>query len=573
MNNDANLLLETQQKLKDIETALNESSIIAITDSRGTIQFANNKFCEISKYPREELIGSNQRIVNSGHHPRSFFKEMWKCIGTGKVWRGEIKNRAKDGSYYWVDTTIVPFLNDQGKPYQYISIRHDITKRKEYEDHIKAMAYTDPLTGLPNRHQLNRWMAGHTAGEEHPYTVLFVDLDRFKSINDNFGHSLGDLLLQEVANRLNDCLDTEDFLTRQGGDEFIIILNKQERQAIIPVVERILTRIAEPYCVNNNQIILSASIGISQGVLGTRETYFEGFVETLISKADTAMYHAKTQGGNQFCFNTPNQNMEIQRIYQLEMKLRKALENREFSVVYQPLINLTTNQMVGIEALLRWNNPELGTVPPNEFIPMLENLGLIIPVGKWVLYEVCSQMKSWQEQGIIMERASVNVSPIQLRDKSFAWELKEILAETQLDASYLELEITEGTILQIKDSSDTLSSLKEIGVKVSIDDFGTGYSSLSYLKKLPIDTLKIDKSFIDDLDADGEFLVNTIIHIGKNLKFKVLAEGIESINQLLYLREQKCNEGQGYFFSKPVNQEEIALIYQQINRSDLPPRK
>ncbi|MFC3039963.1 putative bifunctional diguanylate cyclase/phosphodiesterase [Virgibacillus xinjiangensis] len=573
MNKDTKQLMETQRKLRDIELALNESSIVAITDHRGVIQFANDKFCEISKYSRKEIVGSKQNIVNSGHHPQSFFKELWKTIGSGKVWRGEIKNKAKDGSHYWVDTTIVPFLNEHGKPYQYIAIRHDITKRKEYEAYVEGMAYTDPLTGLPNRHQLSRWIAGHPADREHPFTVLFVDLDRFKSINDNFGHSFGDLVLQEVANRLKNCLGKEDFLTRQGGDEFIVILNQVECQNVMPVVERILAKIAEPFWVNDHQILLSASIGISRDVLGANEAVFEGFIEAMISKADTAMYHAKSQGGNQYCFNTPDQNMEMQRNYQLEMKLRKALENEEFTVVYQPLVNLNNGQMAGIEALLRWHNPELGSVPPSEFIPILETFGLIIPVGRWVLYEVCRQMKAWQQQGIMMERASVNVSPLQLKGGNFACELKEILTETQLDPSYLELEITEGTILQIKDSSDTLDSLQEIGVKVSIDDFGTGYSSLSYLKQLPIDTLKIDKSFIDDLDADGEFLVNTIIHMGKNLKFKVLAEGIENENQLSYLKQQKCNEGQGYLFSKPVQKEEIPNLYHQTNRPGLPAGK
>lgn len=553
------------QKLKDIKFALDASSIVAITDNNGIVTYANEKFCEISQYSEAELIGSNHNIINSGFHPSSFFKDLWETIQDGNVWRGEIKNKAKDGTYYWVDTTIVPFLTPDGEVYQYISVRHDITTRKEHEAYIERMAYTDPVTKLPNRNHFRKWVENQPIQPQEVVAVLYLDLDRFKAINDNFGHDTGDAMIKTVANRLKECLTESDFISRQGGDEFIIILkNNLSEHAIQALATTILKQIRLPYQIDDKQMSTSASIGISRQAYVSKEWPSITFIESIMKQADTAMYHAKRNGGNQYCFNTEDQNILLERNYQIDLELKEALGRNEFTVVYQPIVNLKNNKIVGLEALLRWHNKKLGFVAPNEFIPILEENGMIVPVGKWILATVCSQMKVWQEQGILLQRICVNVSPMQFKDKKFIHDLQEILNESLLDASYLEIEITEGTILDIETSSRTINKLKELGVNVSIDDFGTGYSSLSYLKRLPIDTLKIDKSFIDDLDRDGEIIANTIISMGKNLNFRVIAEGIESEDQLNYLKKQKCHEGQGYYFSKPIGDGEITELFSQL---------
>jgi diguanylate cyclase (GGDEF)-like protein len=435
----------------------------------------------------------------------------------------------------------------------------DITERKEAEAKIQSLAYYDTLTGLPNRVLLQDRLGKALARARRQHekvAVLFLDLDGFKVINDSLGHSVGDVVLKHVAERLQTCAREQDTVARLGGDEFVVVLTGvKEVSAVAIAAERIRKALTAEFVVLEHALHVSCSLGIS--VFPDHAS--DGGI--LVGHADAAMYRAKDSGRNNVQFFTADMNAEVMERLVLENSLRRAQEKNELYLMYQPQVDIATGEMVGTEALVRWQHPELGLIEPDKFIPIAENSGLIIPIGEWVLRTACTQAKQWQEEGLPAVPVSVNVSAVQFRQTGFVELVGTVLKETGLSPQLLELEITESLILSNADVMVAVfRKLNEMGVKLSIDDFGTGYSSLGYLKHFPIYKLKIDRSFVRDLavDPDDAAITGTIISMAKNLGMKVIAEGVEQQQQLAFLRSHDCDEAQGFFFSKPVLADALA---------------
>lgn len=554
----------TLRELQDIKYALDQSVIVAITDRIGRITFVNDHFCAISQYSREELLGRDHRLLNSGYHPKSFFKDMWRTIQSGDIWMGDICNRAKDGSLYWVKSYVIPFLDDKGKPYQYIAIRTDITEQKNIKK-IKYMAYHDELTGLLNRRMLQMHLEtriNEYKQKNKGMAILFLDINRFKDVNDGFGHRVGDLFLIEVANRLTSLNLGKNSIYRQSGDEFIIVLNKVE--TIEEVANQLLDAFKESFHVDGYEIYADISVGVS--IFPDHGSS----AEELIRKADLALYKLKGKGGSKYLIYNPTMQSFLEEAILIEGKIRQAIKNNQFQLHYQPKINLTTGHIIGMEALLRWYDSDWGYIPPNKFIPIAEERGLIGLIGEWVLRTAITQLKEWEETHHISLQLAINISPNHLKEVTFVEKVKSIIQEVGINANNIELEITENSMLNYsEDLLATLLQLKDIGLSIAIDDFGTGYSSMSYLKKLPIDTLKIDQSFIRDIthDKKGIAMVAAIIQLAHALDLKVVAEGVEFKEELDILREYHCDLIQGYFFSKPLNvQDFIEKVLNEKNK-------
>lgn len=478
-----------------------------------------------------------------------------------------IANGQQCGSLQVAFTHKVPF----GLVYQKNligTIAHDLGRwyeRKEAEKRIIEMATHDALTGLPNRHLLQDRVEQalvHDARRQRQMAVLFIDLDHFKMINDSLGHDIGDLLLKAVANRLKFCVRTEDTVARQGGDEFIVVLNSiAESLDAAKVAQKILDSLMQPFYIHGNELHIGGSIGIA--VFPNDG----GTAETLLRNSDVAMYHAKENGRNNYQFFTDELNKSAYERHTLSLDLRYAMERNELILHYQPVMDMPNHQLYGLEALLRWRHPVHQLISPDKFINLAEETGLIIPIGEWVLKTVCMQIKAWQNQGYYVPRIAINLSARQFRDKDLISNISQILKETGVDAKYISLEITESMLIDnIEKVVETLSRLHAMGLHISIDDFGTGYSSLSYLKKFPIHTLKIDRSFVRDIvtDKNDRTIVAAIIAMAHSLELDVIAEGIEIEEQLAFLTEQKCNHYQGYYFSKPVPALEIESMLEPV---------
>lgn len=654
--------------------ALENEFSISITHIDGYILYVNDKFCTISKYTRDEIIGQPHSIFDSHLHPADYFSDLRSTLERGLVWKKDVHNKAKDGSFYSVSATVIPIFNEQHQLVKYMSVDSDITEkvqtkdklemalkqqfqhvvkhlqnaifkyketdegqllltmiegklakrmgmpsdlespisfedilpahtvprfyphlkrglageelhfeidlfdrfflvylspikedgrvievvgtaidittRKQAEKRIHQMAHYDDLTGLANRRLFQKELTAEldiSSKNKEPFAVMFLDLDRFKNVNDTMGHSNGDLLLIKVADRLRKCIRQTDIAARLGGDEYAILLPSITRKTAGMIAKRICDEMNHFFLIENLDIFISTSIGISMYPADGTDA------EALIQNADAAMYFAKEKGKNNYQFFTVDLHRDLSDKMMLEREMHKAIDEQQFYLEYQPQIDMKTNKIIGTEALLRWNHPKIGLISPADFIPLAEETGLIIPIGSWVLETACAQNKAWQEAGFPPVRMSVNVSLRQFMQQHFVEKVEHILEQTGLAPEWLDLEITESMTADVSHAQKVLTCLREIGIHVSIDDFGTGYSSLSYLGKFPITKLKIDQSFVRDLSEDHQAIVKTIIDLARNLNMKVIAEGVESQEQARLLLEMNCTEAQGYLYARPLS--------------------
>jgi diguanylate cyclase (GGDEF)-like protein/PAS domain S-box-containing protein len=536
---------------------------IIICNPHGTIEFVNPAFTQLTGYTFDEVIGRNPNLLKSGRHDHNFYRAMWDCLDREGVWQGEVWNRRKTGEIYPEWLTINVIRDEDGRITQYAAVFSDITERKRTEERIKNLAYFDVLTGLPNRRLFtDRLQVAIANAHRHgtQLAIMFLDLDLFKRINDSLGHGVGDQVLVETANRLGLCIREGDTVARLGGDEFVVLLPEIGHvEDAAKLAERVIAHVKQPFQVFEHELYVTTSIGIA--------VYPEDgtTAETLLKNADTAMYRAKDLGRNAFQLYTPAMNARSFERLAMEAALRHALKRGEFMLVYQGKVDLFSGKMSGVEALARWRHPDLGMVSPVEFIPLAENMGLISDIGAWALREACRQCKSWHDLGLPPVRIAVNVSTLQFREGDIPALVTEALAESGLDPNFLELEITESVLMQrVEEVSQVLTVLRAMGVHVSIDDFGTGYSSLSYLKRIPIDALKIDRSFVSDIqgeNGEGAEIVSTIIDLAHNLKLRAIAEGVETHDQAAFLRSKGCDEIQGYLVSRPVSGEDLISLF------------
>jgi len=480
-------------------------------------------------------------------------------ITSGESWSGEVQSKKKTGESYWENVFFSPIRNDEGEVTHYLAVKEDISFRREQEERLARQAYYDPMTELPNRmlaFERLRQAIVRADRTSRMVAVIFIDLDHFKKVNDTLGHGCGDQLLIDVAKRLAGCVRSEDTVARLGGDEFLVLLTDLTRvEYTQPVIDKILDGFNQPFRLGANELQVTASIGIAIYPDDSQEE------SDLLRNADTAMYHAKAKGRNQFKFFTEEMDAEAHRRLRMEFELRSALERAEIYLEYQPVVDGYSGHVVGFEALARWQSEAFGLVPPNVFIPIAEESGLIHEIGLWVLNESCSVLSRFRELGIERLRVAVNVSSKQFQDSSLVDAVKDVLQKTGIPSYCLALEITENLLLEERDEvTQIIHQLTELGIQLSVDDFGTGYSSLSYLKKYPFNTLKIDRSFVQNIvdDTDDLNLTKAIIAMAHALHLEVVAEGVEDTVQQALLRAESCDFIQGYLISKPIS--EAALL-------------
>ena len=540
---------------------------VLITDPDGIIVYVNKAFEHISGYSASEALGCTPSLQKSGKMPDSVYRELWHTISGGKTWRDELRNRRKDGSLYWEEVYISPVIDESGSIRYFLALKQDVSLRKQQEMMIAQQANFDNLTGLPNRFlimdRLNQLLKT-ARRSEHQVAVLFLDFDDFKKVNDSLGHEAGDRFLVESAKRIKGAVCGGDTVGRLGGDEFLILLGSLEDSVDAAHVARnILQQFNQPVKIDGRELLLTASIGIA---VYPGDGHEPG---ELMRKADSAMYHAKEQGRNTYFYFTNELEHVVVRRLTLEEHIRSALQNNEFTLLFQPQVDVLTGRMVGVETLLRWENPLIGKVSPEEFIPVAESTGMIVPIGKWVLEEALRQMDTLRDKCERSLKLAVNLSPIQFRDPDLLLFIADCIDRHGIGNGELEIEITEGALIDNEKHADwILKRLRELGVTLAIDDFGTGYASLGYLSRYPFDVLKLDRSFVGNLvnNPKSRSLLTGAIALAHGMGMSVVAEGVETREQLDFLARLHCEFAQGYLFGKPVPASDIEEFIMQKNR-------
>ena len=548
-----------QLKLKMLSSAVEQSgSMVVITDKDANIEYANPKICTVTEYTKDELLNKNARIFQPEDIDMQAVNDLFKMINQGHEWQGEMQIRKKDGEKIWVLMSISSITNEQSKITHFVTVFEDVSQLKEAHLRMEELAYVDSLTGLANRilfrDRLEQVLKG-LKRTDATAALLYLDLDEFKRINDSMGHDVGDAVLMKVAETLRQCVRHQDTVARMGGDEFVILLTDIDGMSgASSVARKIMQKMSNPIQLLKKEILISPSIGITLAPADSLNA------DILLKNADMAMYKAKSSGRNNYQFFTEEMNAQIVDHLTIENDLRHALDTDQLYVKYQPKCDIKTKELVGVEALIRWAHPEKGELSPEYFIPIAETTGLMVKLGKWVLRRACKEIKQLESQGMRDLELAVNLSTRQFRDPDLLETIQNILSETGFKAVNLELEITETTLMeQIDHAIDLLDQIKALGISLTIDDFGTGYSSLNYLKRLPIDTLKIDKTFISDIpnDKDDMEISSAVIAMAHKLGLKVVAEGVSTEEHWAFLEKNKCDIAQGYLMGKPMLTDEL----------------
>lgn len=533
---------------------------ILITDPAGVIIRVNRAFTEITGYGEAEAVGQKPSLLRSGLDQETF-NRIRPLLENGGHWQGELVNRRRDGSLFPASVSISAVLDNRGVAIGLITSFRDISESKSSEERIRHLAYYDALTGLPNRSLFNDRLQQEIQRAQRSnrlVALLFLDLDRFKEVNDSMGHSIGDQLLKQVASRLQECVRADDSVARMGGDEFTVILGdlpsrSRAISAVTSVAEKIRHTLTQPFELIGREVFISTSIGIAL-------CPYDGEEPPLLQRnADTAMYHAKQRGKNNFQFYAESMNARSAERLDLQSAMHRAVIDEQFELRYQLIVSLLDQRLLGAEVLLRWQHPQKGLIAPAEFVPIAEESGLIVPIGAWVLDKACAQFAQWQREGLGLERLAVNLSARQFGDGNLTANVIHALDASGMRADQLELELTESILMDdVGHSLGQLQDLNAMGVRLAIDDFGTGYSSLNYLKQFPLDCLKIDKSFVRELaDAQDQRIVQAIIALARSFELEVLAEGVETREQMQALQRLGCDNAQGFYFAQPLTAEEF----------------